>query len=122
MNRMLLFALIGGGLVVLLWLIGQSLWRRQRGRRVEHRAAERERLARDEPGGRPADPIEVESPAVVEPRAARDACPRCGAPVRVTDHQARSVDGQRLRVAVVECSRCGLERELYFRLIQQQPH
>ncbi len=120
MARVVLFSMIGGALVMVLWLLLRAwldrLRKEGRRRALVELAAERERLALLEPGGHPENPIEVVSPSVVEPRASSMPCARCEAEVRVVDHQARTVDGKRLRIAQVECSRCGLQREVYFRL------
>ncbi len=120
MARILLFSMIGGALVMLLWLLMHAWFvhRRKEGRRraLIELADERERVAMLEPGGHPVNPIEVVSPSVVEPRAGSMECTRCEGEVRVVDHQARTVGGKRLRIAQVECGRCGLQRDLYFRL------
>ena len=120
MGRVFLFAMIGGALVALVWLIGQSVWRKRRidrlGRAQDEIAAERERFARLSPGGDPNNPIMVDAPSVVEPKAGSMPCVRCQGPVLVRDHQVRTVDGVRLRVAQVECNLCGFEREVFFRL------
>lgn len=81
-------------------------------------AEARLRLARLEPGGSPERPIEVVSASAVEPHAAGLACAACGGGTRVLEHAAVSApDGARtLRVVRVRCSRCAVERELYFRL------
>jgi hypothetical protein len=78
--------------------------------------AQRERLFLLEPGGSPERPIEVESPSVVELKAAAFTCPRCEVNVRVETHRAPSVDGMRLREADVRCPRCGQRRSIWFRL------
>jgi len=120
---MLLFALIGGALVSLIWQLAQLALRRGRQRRAARAAAEetwrREAEALAAPGGDPSRPLEVSSPAVVEPRAEGLPCPVCGGAVRVEEHQARTVDGQRLRVARVACRRCAHTREIFFRLAGQ---
>lgn len=77
---------------------------------------QRERLFSLEPGGSSERPLEIESPSVVEPRAAALACPRCEVGFRVEEHRAPSVDGMRLREARVICPRCGERRSVWFRL------
>lgn len=120
MGRLILAALVGGALVAVIWIALVQLAGRRRARAralaLAAEAAERERRALAEPGGHPGNPIEIDSPAVVEPKAANTLCARCGHPVRVTDHQVQTVDGVRLRVAEVECGRCGLARSIFFRL------
>ena len=120
MGRVILAALIGGALVAVIWIALTQLARRRRARLLAEataaEAAAREQQALAEPGGHPANPIEIAAPSVVEPKAAGMPCSRCGEPVRVVDHQVQTVAGVRLRVAEVECSRCGLARPIFFRL------
>lgn len=92
--------------------------RREADRAAEKLASARERLARLEPGGTPAHPIDVVTAAVVEPHARSLPCPRCGTqPTRIEDHEAREVEGRRLRVVRILCPRCGAERAVYFRIV-----
>lgn len=120
MGRIILAAMVGGALVAAIWIALVQLARRRRLRARQQailvEATVREEQALADPGGHPANPIEIASPAVVEPKAANTSCIRCGHPVRVTDHQVQTVAGVRLRVAEVECSRCGLVRPIFFRL------
>lgn len=120
MGRLLLFALIGGALASLVWHLARPALRRRRRERLAREAAadiaRREAEARARPGGDPGHPLEVPSPAVVEPRAEGLPCPACGGALRLLEHQARVVAGERLRVARVRCGGCGLEREVFFRL------
>jgi len=92
--------------------------RREAERATEKVAREREKLARLEPGGAPAHPIDVTTAAVIEPHARSIPCPRCGeAPVRIEEHDAREIDGQHLRVVGARCPRCGAKRAIYFRIV-----
>lgn len=93
--------------------------------RASRREAEREakqltelrtKLAALEPGGSPARPIEITSPAEVEVRAASMPCPRCAGQTRVNEHVVESAGASRVRVAKVVCQRCGSPRAIYFRL------
>lgn len=86
-------------------------------RSSEKLATHRERLFQLEPGATPEHPIEISSPVLVEPKAAAQLCPRCELPFRVETHRAPSVAGTRLREAAVSCSRCGVRRSLWFRLV-----
>ncbi len=91
-------------------------------RRAALRAADklvrqRERLFALEPGGSRERPIEVGSSSVVEPKAAALECPHCEAAFRVEAHLAPSVEGMRLREALVICRRCGQRRSIWFRLV-----
>jgi hypothetical protein len=82
---------------------------------------DRERLANLEPGGAPARPIEVESASQVEPHALGLTCLACDGPNRLEDHAAVVIEGVRLRVAKLACSRCGARRDLWFRLSPRLP-
>lgn len=90
--------------------------------RTERRArlqAELERLeeeARKRPGFAHDRPIDVLSPSVVEGKARAMACPLCGGALKVNDHAAETIGGQRLRLAYVTCIGCGSSRALYFRI------
>ena len=91
--------------------------RREAARAAVKTAEARLKLAALEAGGSPARPIEVASASVVEPHASSMACAACGNPgVRIDEHVASVVDGARLRVVHVRCSRCGVKREVYFRI------
>lgn len=91
--------------------------RRELQRASDKVGEDREKLFVLEPGGRADRPIEVETATLVEPRAEAMSCPRCGVAFRVTEHTAQTVDGVRLREAVVYCSRCGRHRSLWFRIV-----
>src|SRR5688572_24031793 len=90
--------------------------RRQAERAAEKLAAQREKLFLLEAGGTPERPIDLETPVLVELRAAAFACPRCGTPVHVREHAATNVSGALLREARVQCPRCGSKRSLWFRI------
>jgi hypothetical protein len=82
-----------------------------------------EKLARDrsklldlEAGGRPERPIDVSTPALVEPKARAVRCPRCDEPFDVESHEAHT-DAQPLREAVLRCRFCGTTRSLWFRVV-----
>jgi len=79
-------------------------------------AAARERLARIEPGGTPARPVEVESASQIEVRALGTPCLRCQGPYRLDEHTAERVGGQPVRVVRLHCGHCGARRILYFRV------
>lgn len=86
-------------------------------------AQARMKLAALEPGGGPDRPIEVSSASLVEPHASSQPCPACGnGGGRVDEHIAidwRPHDGaeaRRLRVAKMVCARCGVRRDVYFRI------
>lgn len=86
--------------------------RRARDQKLKKLTAEREKLARLEPGGSAGRPLEIASASVVEARAERESCFACGGAMRCTEHR---VEGG-LRVATVQCKECGWERQHYFRL------
>jgi len=77
---------------------------------------DRERLFQLEPGGAPTSPLEVETPALVEPRAAALPCPRCGGEHELLEHLAVVAGTARLREARVRCRACAARRSLWFRL------
>lgn len=98
--------------------------------RTERREAERGavklaearlKLAALEAGGSPERPIEVSSASIVEPHAAGLACAACGGTTRVEEHSAVTLPDasgtpRSLRIARVRCTRCGITRDIYFRL------
>ena len=91
-------------------------------RRARERAArglvrDREKLAALSPGGSPARPLEVPSPAVIDSRVAAMRCPQCDGEYALVDHQ---VDGA-LRVVSVTCRLCHVPRRLWFRLGSSAP-
>ena len=91
-------------------------------RRPSRRLAQRqhvrdlERLARLAPGGAPDRPIAVDTPPLVDVMAEARPCPLCEGSLRLNEHTAEIIDGERLRVARVTCTRCGIARAIYFRL------
>lgn len=90
-------------------------------RREEERAQAKlardvEKLAELAPGGAPARPLEIATPAEVEVLARSTPCPVCRGELRVLEHTAEVLAGARLRVARCACARCGRERPIYFRL------
>ncbi|HTB77038.1 MAG TPA: hypothetical protein VK762_27525 [Polyangiaceae bacterium] len=90
--------------------------RRSLQRATDKLSRDRQRLAYLEPGGTSARPIEVESASQVEPHALALSCVRCAGPNRLEEHAAVVVDGERLRVAKLACTRCGAARDVWFRL------
>lgn len=120
MPRVFLFAFIGGALVVLCAMALRFVVLAARKRALEHRIASQEakriQQASLEPGASESNPLIVHSPSVVESRASSMPCVRCEGPVKVLEHQARTLDGTRFRVAITKCSMCGFEREIFFRI------
>ena len=118
-----------GGFILLamvaaiLYLAGPAMaaaWRRRAELRVRDDEAKRldleiDRRAQQVPGHSPGRPITVPSPSAVEPRAARMPCIRCGGDQRVTAVEVEAMEGERLRVARVECVQCWQTDALYFR-------
>lgn len=95
--------------------------RREAERTAVKLAEARMKLAALEAGGSPARPIEVTSASIVEPHAAGLGCAACGGNTRVEEHSAVTLPDANgtprpLRVAHVRCTRCGVERDIYFRL------
>jgi hypothetical protein len=75
------------------------------------------RLLDLEPGGSPERPIEVPTPAIVEPKAKSVACPRCDELFVVDEHAAHTDGHGRLREAKLRCNVCGERRSLWFRIV-----
>lgn len=48
-------------------------------------------------------------------------CLRCEGPNRLVEHTAATVDGERLRLVCLACSRCGAKREVWFRIAATLP-
>jgi len=90
--------------------------RRMQGRAHESLVKDLERLARLAPGGAPDRPLDVEAPTQVEPIAEATVCPLCEGALRLENHAAETHEGNRMRVAHMRCTNCGVERALYFRL------
>lgn len=90
--------------------------RREKAREQTELARNLERLARLEPGGSAARPLEVDSPAQVDVIAGAKPCPLCAGPLRLEEHAAVTRAGRRLRVARVSYTSCGSRRELWFAL------
>jgi hypothetical protein len=78
---------------------------------------DREKLAALSPGGSRERPIAVESAAVVEVRAHAMPCPQCAGELRVGEHRAEGG----LRVVAMSCTQCAAKRELWFRLVSNDP-
>ncbi|MDP9003049.1 MAG: hypothetical protein M3O46_23405 [Myxococcota bacterium] len=95
--------------------------RRADARAADKLARDRERLARLEPGGDPARPLDVESASQVEPHALALVCVRCSGSTRLEEHAAVTVEHERLRVARLACPQCGAHREVWFRIAPRLP-
>lgn len=90
--------------------------RREAERKATKLARDLERLAAFEIGASAERPIVVTSPAEVEVHVASARCPICGGALRLDEHAAETIDGQRVRVARVACTACGRPRAIYFQL------
>jgi hypothetical protein len=90
---------------------------RRRQKASEKLVLTRSKLLDLEPGGSPAHPIDVPTAALVEPKAASVACPRCSEPFEIEAHEAHSDEHGRLREAKLRCRICGLRRSLFFRIV-----
>lgn len=91
--------------------------RRTAARDAQKLWALREKLLLLEDGGSPSRPRAVASASVIEPEALDASCARCETPVRVVEHNARIIDGMRLREVVVACPKCALRRSLWFKIV-----
>jgi hypothetical protein len=91
--------------------------RREQERAQSRLQSDRERLFQLQAGGRPEQPIEVRSAAVIEAQASSVPCPRCGGSHELIEHAAVTHAGVRLRQAKLRCRQCGSERSLWFRIV-----
>ena len=96
--------------------------RRARARAHAELVQDLDRLARRTTGGSPARPRDVESPTQVEPIAEATPCPLCAGGLRLVEHGVEAHGGERLRVARMRCTSCGVPRVSYFRLAGLLPH
>lgn len=76
----------------------------------------RGRLAALEPGGSPARPRDVESPAVIDVHAASLPCTACEGELELLEHTVVEHAGVRLRQAHLRCRRCGSERDVFYKI------
>lgn len=88
--------------------------RREAERDAEKLARDRVRLAALEVGGSPARPEEIGSAALVEPIARALRCLVCDGELALEEHAAEAG----LRVAQLQCRRCGARRSRWFRIAQ----
>lgn len=79
---------------------------------------DRAKLAGLVAGGSSDRPIAVDSSAVVEVRARAMPCALCDGEVRIGEHRADSG----LRVVRVTCTRCHVARDLWFKLVSNDPN
>ncbi|GAB4215462.1 MAG: hypothetical protein OHK0013_41070 [Sandaracinaceae bacterium] len=91
--------------------------RREAERALQKLADARAKLARMQPGGDPARPIEVVSASVIESRAESLPCARCEGALRVHEHRVASGPCGTLREVELRCKRCGTPRVLWFRVL-----
>jgi hypothetical protein len=93
--------------------------RRARERRARELVRDREKLALLSPGGAESRPIEVGSVAVIEGRARAMPCVQCEGTYRIDDHRAPRAG---LRVLDVTCQLCHVSRQLWFRIVSNEPN
>ncbi len=93
--------------------------RRARERDARQLVRDREKLASLSPGGAQERPIEVPSSSVIEVRVGAMPCVQCEGEYRVTDHRSA---GAGVRAVDVRCSRCGVARTLWFRIVTDEPN
>jgi hypothetical protein len=79
-------------------------------------AAARAESTVDREGGSPLRPMTFSSPAAIEPRAEREACPFCGNPRHVDVHSVTGQGVHRVRVVQLRCGTCGRESRFYARV------
>lgn len=93
--------------------------RRAEERDARKRVRDRERLAALTQGGARERPIEVASAAVIEGRTSAMPCPQCEGEYRIREHASA---GPALRRVEVTCRQCGTPRELWFRIVVDEPN
>jgi len=93
--------------------------RREAQRSISKLQSAREKLFGLELGGSPERPLEVSSPALVEPHAQSVPCPRCDGKHDVLEHVALTRGEVRLREVRLNCRQCGSLRSLWFRIRPQ---
>lgn len=96
--------------------------RRTRERAQRELVRDLERLARLAPGGSPERPIDVRSPALIEPLVNKARCPLCEGRLRAGDHRVHVHEGETLRESRARCARCAVVRSIFFRLAPPRPH
>jgi hypothetical protein len=87
--------------------------RRERERAARQLVRDQQKLAELLPGGSPERPIEVVSSSVIAVRARSHPCPLCGGGLRLDEETASTAE---LRAAHMTCVRCGVKRQLWFRI------
>jgi hypothetical protein len=92
--------------------------RRDLERRQDKLTESRRKLLALEPGGSPDRPIEVDSAAVVEPRAESFRCPDCDGALRCEEHAVGRRDARLVREVALVCRSCGSPLTLYFRVVE----
>ncbi|HEY3495214.1 MAG TPA: hypothetical protein VGK73_11030 [Polyangiaceae bacterium] len=70
-----------------------------------------------EPGGSQTRPLDVSTPALVEPKAKALRCPRCDEAFELESHEAHAGGSGRLRETKLRCRVCGMRRSLWFRIV-----
>lgn len=94
--------------------------RRASVKELDEHFIEREADAAELLGGAANHPLEIDTPALVEPMAAAEKCLRCGGDLHLLEHSAERHGSDRLRVARMKCPRCGTGRRFYFKLRQDR--
>ncbi len=90
--------------------------RRQQELKAKKLVHQLDRLADEAPGGAEDRPIEVQSAAVIEPRAKSTPCPLCAGELDIVEHAAL----RGLRPVQVKCRQCHIGRTLWFKLVIAQ--
>jgi RNase P subunit RPR2 len=69
-----------------------------------------------------AKPIEIDSPARVEPRVQAMQCPACGGSLALRHQAVASDERGLLREITTQCRACGAERRVWFRVVGPAVH
>ena len=80
----------------------------------------RRKLLALEPGGSPEHPIEVDSAAVIEPRAESFRCPDCDGALRCEEHAIANHESEQLvRAVTLVCRDCRARSSCTFALLSR---
>lgn len=93
--------------------------RRAHERSLKKLVRDREKLAALEIGGSRERPMQVGSASVVEVRVRSLACPQCQGEYQVKEHTAPASGIRQVHVA---CRICGVARDLWFRIVSNEPN
>jgi len=95
----------------ILVLVGRQAFRADRRAQLREAA---QQLATAHEGGDPSRPIEMASPAGIEPRFEREPCPSCGGSMHVEAHEIEAGHPDLLRRVTGRCGQCHGRRTTWY--------